>query len=83
MKTVIVKKEIEVPVGILMEVADLLIENELSHEIIGTDAENNCLTLEIAYEKEERDTIHKIENLIDDFEEEDEDDDDEEKDDEK
>ena len=70
MKTVIVKKEIEVPVGILMEVADLLIENELSHEIIGTDAENNCLTLEIAYEKDERDTIHEIENLIDDYEEE-------------
>jgi len=73
MKTVIVKKEVEVPVGILMEVADLLIENELSHEIIGTDAENNCLTLEIAYEKDERDTIHEIENLIDDYEVEDDD----------
>ena len=75
MKTVIVKKEIEVPVGILMEVADLLIENELSHEIIGTDAENKCLTLEIAYEKDERDTIHEIENLIDDYEEEEDDED--------
>ena len=77
MKTVIVKKEIEVPVGILMEVADLLVENELSHEIIATDAENNCLTLEIAYEKDERDTIHEIENLIDDYEEEEEDDEEE------
>ena len=60
-----------------MEVADLLIENELPHEITGTDAENNCLTLEIAYEKEERDTIHEIENLIDDYEEEEEDDEEE------
>jgi hypothetical protein len=75
MNTVIVKKELDIPVGLLLEVADILIENEISHEITGTDAENDCITLEVAYDKEQRDTIHEIEDLIDDYEEEDEDDD--------
>lgn len=77
MNTVIVKKELDIPVGLLLEVADILIENEISHEITGTDAENDCITLEVAYEKEQRDTIHEIEDLIDDYDEEEGDDEDE------
>jgi hypothetical protein len=76
MNTVIVKKELDIPVGLLLEVADILIENEISHEITGTDAENDCITLEVAYEKEQRDTIHEIEDLIDDYEEDEEEEDD-------
>ena len=68
MNTVIVKKELDIPVGLLLEVADILIENEISHEITGTDAETDCITLEVAYDKEQRDTIHEIEDLIDDYE---------------
>ena len=78
MSTVIVKDEIEVPLGILIEVADLLIKNEITHEITDTDAENGSITLEIEYEKEQRDTIHEIEDLIEDFEEDDDDEEDEE-----
>jgi hypothetical protein len=74
MNTVIVKKELDIPVGLLLEVADILIENEISHEITGTDAENDCITLEVAYDKEQKDTIHEIEDLIDDYEEDDEED---------
>jgi len=73
MTTVIVQKEMEVPVGILVEVADLLIEHEISHKITATDADNDCITLELEYEKEEREIIHEIQDLIDDYEEEDED----------
>lgn len=71
MNTVIVKKELDIPVGLLIEVADILIENEISHEITGTDAENYCITLEVAYDKEQRDTIHEIEDHIEDYEEDD------------
>jgi len=73
MTTVIVQKEMEIPVGILVEVADLLIEHEISHKITATDADNDCITLELEYEKEEREIIHEIQDLIDDYEEEDED----------
>ena len=76
MTTVIVQKEMEVPVGILVEVADLLIEHEISHKITATDADNDCITLELEYEKEEREIIHEIQDLIDDYEEEGEEDED-------
>jgi hypothetical protein len=69
MNIVIVKKELDIPVGLLIEVADILIENEISHEITGTNAENDCITLEVSYDKEQRDTIHEIEDLIDDYDE--------------
>lgn len=77
-KTIITKKELEVPVGALSEVADILIENSIANEIVGTNPEEDTIILEISYTKEERDAIHQAEDLINDYEEED----DEEKDDE-
>ena len=69
-KTIFTKKEIEVPAGILIKVAELLLENDISNEIIATDEEEDTLTLEVSYSKEERDIIHEAEDLISDFEDE-------------
>ena len=77
-KTIITKKELKVPVGALSEVADILIENSIANEIVGTNPEEDTIILEVSYTKEERDAIHQAEELINDYEEED----DEEKDDE-
>ena len=76
MNRTITTKEFEMPVSALIEVADILIENELHHNIIATDEENESVTIEIEYEKEDRDAIHQIQDIIDDNEESDDDEDD-------
>lgn len=82
MKKTITTREFEVPMNALIAVAGLLVEHELPHHISGTDEENDIITIEVEYGKEEREVIHEIEDIIDDHseddEEEDEDDDDEE-----
>lgn len=79
-KTVITKNELHVPTGAIIEVADLLLENEITNEIIGTDAEEDTIILEVQYEKEQRDVIHEVEDIISDFHEEADEDQDEEDD---
>jgi hypothetical protein len=79
-KTVITKNELHVPTGAIIEVADLLLENEITNEIIGTDAEEDTIILEVQYEKEQRDVIHEAEDIISDFHEEENQDEDEEDD---
>ena len=64
MNRTITTKEFEMPVSALIEVADILIENELHHNIIATDEENESVTIEIEYEKEDRDAIHQIQDII-------------------
>jgi len=81
MNTVIIKKEIDVPVDVLIDVVDILIEHELSHQITATDKENNYLTVEVEYDRDERDVIHEIEDVISEYEEEDDEEEDEEEDD--
>ncbi len=66
MNTIIVKKEIEVPVGVLIDVADLLLEHDIEHKVIATDSDEETITLEISYEKEQRDIFHEITDLIED-----------------
>ncbi|MEO6229661.1 MAG: hypothetical protein ABIP10_06005 [Ferruginibacter sp.] len=65
--TTITRKELEVPLGALIEVSDILIENGISNEITGTDEDEDTVTLEVSFTKEERDIIHEVENLISDF----------------
>jgi hypothetical protein len=72
-KTVITKKELNVPTAVIVEVADLLLDNEITNDIIGTDPDNDELIIEVEYEKEQREIIHQIEDIIADFEESDED----------
>jgi hypothetical protein len=66
MKRVLTTKELEVPVGAMIHVADLLIENEISHVLVGTDEDNDTVTIEVEYGTDEREAIHAIEDAIDD-----------------
>ncbi|BAV07395.1 hypothetical protein SAMN05421788_109250 [Filimonas lacunae] len=82
MQTVITKRELQVPVNVLIRVADVLLENEITNSITGTDEEDGHITIEVEYEKEQRNAIHEAEDIICDYHEneEDEEDDDEEED---
>lgn len=66
MKRVLTTKELEVPVSAMIEVADLLIENEISHVLVDTDEDNDTVTIEVEYGTDDRETIHSIEDVIDD-----------------
>ena len=68
-KTVITKLELSVPAGAIVEVADVLLENEISNQIIGTDADEDTVILEVQYEKEQREVIHEVEDIIAEYEE--------------
>lgn len=77
MKTIKVK-ELEVPVGAMPEVVDLLMENELDNSLTGTDEDHDFIYLEVSYDKDDDDqkaAIHEIEDIIDDYEDEDDEDD--------
>jgi hypothetical protein len=68
-KTTITKQEITVPTGALIEVADILIDQEIPHHITETDEDEDTITLEIEYDKEQREAVHAIEDIISDYEE--------------
>ena len=68
-KTVITKKELNVPAAVIVEVADLLLDNEITNDIVGTDPDNDELIIEVEYDKEQREIIHQLEDIIADFEE--------------
>lgn len=81
-KTTITKQELSVPVGAIMEIADILVEEDMGHQITGTDPDNDSLILEMEYSSDQRDALHAIEDAIDDFlqQEDDGDDDDDDRD---
>ncbi|HMT75470.1 MAG TPA: hypothetical protein PKA77_15465 [Chitinophagaceae bacterium] len=70
-KSTITREELEVPAGVLAEVAGALIEAEIPVEITGADVDEDVLTLSVEYEKEQRDTIHEVRDMISDYEEQD------------
>lgn len=79
----ITKKELSIPAAIITEVAEVLLENEIINDIIGADTEIDEVLIEVQFEREQRDVIHQIEDMISDYqetEEEEDDDDDEEED---
>ncbi|AEV98142.1 hypothetical protein A4D02_33665 [Niastella koreensis] len=78
----ITKKELSIPAAIVTEVAVVLLENEINNDIIGADTEIDEVLIEVQFEREHRDVIHHIEDMISDYQEteEEEDDDDEEED---
>ncbi len=76
MKTIKVK-ELEVPIGIIAEVADLIATNDLENSITGTDEDQKIIFIEVRYDKDEEDqkaAIHEIEDAINDYDDEEEDD---------
>lgn len=64
---VITKKELHVPVGAIINVADVLLENEIINDIIGTDSDEDTLIFEVQYDKDQREIIHEVEDIIADF----------------
>ncbi len=72
-----------IPAAIITEVAEVLLENEIINDIIDADTEIDEVLIEVQFEREQRDVIHHIEDMISDYqetEEEDDDDDEEEED---
>ena len=60
-------KEINVPVAIITEVADLLAEHDLTNEIMGS-TEDGEIIIEVQYEKEERKAVFELLELVEDYE---------------
>lgn len=67
--TIITKKELTIPAGVIAQVSDLIIENEITHQIIGADTGEDTITLEVQFSKDEREIIHEIEDIVSDYEE--------------
>ena len=76
MKTIKVK-ELEVPIEVIAEVAELLTDNDITNTITGVDEDYEVLFMEVEYEKEDNKVIHDIEDVIEDFHADDADDDEE------
>ena len=66
MKTIKVK-ELEVPIEVIAEVAELLTDNDITNTITGVDEDYEVLFMEVEYEKEDNQVIHDIEDVIEDF----------------
>ena len=76
MKTIKIK-ELEVPVGIIAEVADIMVSNDLENSITGSDEDQEIIFLEVRYDKDEeeqREAIHQIEDAINDYDDDEDDD---------
>lgn len=73
MKTIKVK-ELEVPVGAMPEVVDILMENDLDNSLTGTDEDHGFIYLEVSYDKDDDDqkaAIHEIDDIIANYEDDD------------
>ena len=58
-------KEINVPAEIIAEFADLLAEHNLNNEILGS-TEDGEIIVAVQYEKEERQAVFELLELVDD-----------------
>lgn len=61
-------RELRVPEDAILEVAALLSEKEIENQITGADEKEETVTLEIRYDKEEKETVSEIIDLIDEYE---------------
>lgn len=68
------KEQFEVPASVMLQVSSLICEHELPHEIIEVDEDDDTITLELQYSRQERSVIHIIEDLIADSSDEEDDD---------
>lgn len=81
MRTIKVK-ELEVPVGAMPEVVDILVDHELDNNLTGTDDDHDLIYMEVSYDKDddnEKAAIHEIEDIIADYEDDDDDEEDNDK----
>jgi hypothetical protein len=75
-RTKIIREDIEVPVDIMIEIAGMLLEADIAAIISGSDGDEGTVTLSVDYEPEERQTIHDVNDRIEEYHDEDDDDDD-------
>ena len=68
MSTKIYVKEIEVPSQAIHEVAIILAAHDLQNRITDSDETNETITLTVQYEKEERDIIQEILDVLESYE---------------
>jgi hypothetical protein len=61
-------RELLVPEDAVLEVATLLSENEIENHIVGSDEKDEAITLEVRYEKDEKEMIAEIIDVIDAYE---------------
>ena len=61
------KKPIKIPLIVLPTIADIIVSNDLVHEIIAASEADETITLEITYNREERQCIHDIEDYVEDM----------------
>lgn len=59
-------KEINVPVIIIVEFAGLLAEHNLTNEIVGLTDDGEII-IEVQYEKEERQAVFELLELVEDY----------------
>ena len=59
-------KEFEVPTEIIAEFSDALAENNLDNEILGTNEEGEVI-VQVSYEKDEREGVFALTEIIDDY----------------
>ena len=72
MKTIKVK-EFKVPVGIIADVAEILIPNNPTNKITGTNEEHDFVFLEVSFDRDDEDptaAYREIEDAIEAYEEE-------------
>jgi hypothetical protein len=73
-KTTFIRQELSIPTGAMLDVADILTEEEMHHEITGTDPDSDSLIIAIEYDADQREAFHAIEDAIEDFLEQEDDD---------
>lgn len=59
-------KQFEIPIELIAEFAEVLSNNELNNSINGVNEEGEIL-ITVAYEKEERETVFELSELVDDY----------------
>lgn len=59
-------REFNIPTGILADVADKILEHDLVNEISGS-TEDGEIIVEISYEKNQREVVFDIQEIIEDY----------------
>jgi hypothetical protein len=62
-------RELQVPEDAMLEVATILSENEIENQITNVNEKEDLITVEVRYEKEEKETIGEIIDVIDGYDE--------------
>lgn len=71
-------EDFEVPTGVMLAVASLICENDLVHQILAVNEDEDIIVLNVEYLKEEREVVHQIKDLIEDHNDEDDEEDEDE-----